>query len=74
MQDLQPMAKMMIAAGLLLTGVGLFLLFAGKVPGLGKLPGDIVVQKKNFSLYFPLTTSLALSAGLSLILWLIRKR
>lgn len=74
MQDLQPFGKIMIVAGLLMAGMGLVLLFAGKIPGLGKLPGDIVVEKKNFTFYFPLATSLVVSGVLSFLLWVLRRK
>ncbi len=48
--------------------IGGILLLAGKVPYLGKLPGDITIQKKNFTFYFPLATSILISLMVSLIL------
>jgi len=66
-----------IAKGLILIGsvlvVAGFLLAAQKLPFLGKLPGDIVVKKENFTFYFPLATSILLSIIISLILWIIGK-
>ena len=53
--------------------LGLVLTFAGKVPGLGRLPGDIVVRRGNFTFYFPLVTSLILSILLSVVLALFRR-
>jgi hypothetical protein len=41
--------------------------------GLGRLPGDISIQRPGFSFYFPLTSGLLVSAGLSLVLWLVRR-
>ena len=52
---------------------GIFLLF-GKVPLMGKLPGDIHIQKKNFTFYFPLTTSIFLSIFLTPLLNLIFRK
>jgi len=46
---------------------------AGKVPWLGRLPGDIYIRKENFTFYFPLATGILLSVIISLILWLLRK-
>ncbi len=57
---------------MVLVGLGIHLL--GKVPGIGKLPGDILVKKENFTFYFPLTTSIVLSLILSLIFYLFNKR
>ena len=66
--------KMLILFGLILAAVGGLMLFIGKVPYIGKLPGDIYVQRKNFSLYFPLTTSILLSIVLTLLFSLFSRR
>jgi hypothetical protein len=48
---------------------------SGKLPSwLGRLPGDIVIERKHFSLYFPLATSVILSVVLSLLFWLFTRR
>jgi formate hydrogenlyase subunit 3/multisubunit Na+/H+ antiporter MnhD subunit len=65
--------KILIVIGLGLAAVGVLLLLADKIPFLGRLPGDIVVKKDNFSFYFPLTTCLIVSIVLSLLLYLFRK-
>jgi hypothetical protein len=62
--------KMLIAAGLLIALLGIILIVAGNVPFLGKLPGDIVIRRKNFTLYFPLATGILLSVILTLIFWI----
>jgi len=74
MQDLDPFAKLLILFGLILVAVGGLLLFIGKVPYIGKLPGDIYVQRRNFSFYFPLTTSILLSIILTLLFSFFRRR
>ena len=61
----------MIVFGLVLTGVGIVLMFFDKIPLLGKLPGDINIKKDNFQFYFPITSSLILSFLLSIVFWLI---
>ncbi|MCX5680042.1 MAG: DUF2905 domain-containing protein [Candidatus Omnitrophica bacterium] len=66
--------KMLVFTGIVLMVIGALLIFSGKIPWLGKLPGDIYIQKKDFSLYFPITTSIMISVILSLVLMLIRKR
>ncbi|MCU7495334.1 MAG: DUF2905 domain-containing protein [Ignavibacteria bacterium] len=71
--QLQPFAKLIIFAGIALVVFGLILLFAGKIPFLGRLPGDIFIQRKNFTFYFPLATSILLSIIISLILYFFRK-
>jgi ribose/xylose/arabinose/galactoside ABC-type transport system permease subunit len=67
--------KILIVIGLSIAVLGLLLWLAGRsgVP-LGQLPGDIHVNRPGFKFYFPLTTCLILSAVLTLILWLLRKR
>lgn len=52
---------------------GLFII-GGKLPFVGRLPGDIVVQKKNFGFYFLITTCIIISIMFSLIMWLLRRR
>jgi hypothetical protein len=66
--------KMLIIFGVASIVIGGILMLSGKVPWLGRLPGDILVQKKNFTFYFPLATSILLSILLTLIFWLIKKR
>jgi len=68
------LGKMLVFTGILLIVVGTLFTFAGKIPWLGKLPGDIYIQKKNFSLYFPITTSIIISVVLSFVLMLMRKK
>jgi hypothetical protein len=65
-------AKFLIIAGLVMVGLGL-LWMVGERFGLGRLPGDIVVERGNFKFYFPLATSLVLSVVISLLLWLFSR-
>jgi hypothetical protein len=65
--------KSLIIIGLIIAAVGVVLTLAGKVPWLGRLPGDIYIKRDNFTFYFPLATSILISVILSLILWLLRK-
>ena len=65
--------KILIAVGLLLAAVGLFLTLGGRLNFIGKLPGDIRIERDNFSFFFPLGTCLLISMLLSLILWLFRR-
>ncbi len=62
----------LVALGLVIAGVGLVWVLAPSIPWLGRLPGDIRIERKNFSFYFPLVTCLLLSAVLTLVLWLVR--
>jgi hypothetical protein len=66
--------RALIVLGIVLVGVGVLLSLVGKVPWLGRLPGDIHVQRGNWSFYFPLATSLLLSVVLSLLFWLFSRR
>ena len=65
--------RFLIIAGLLIAGFGLLLTFTGKIPWLGRLPGDFFIRKENFTFYFPLATSIIVSVAITLILWLIRR-
>uniref|UniRef100_A0A831TW66 DUF2905 domain-containing protein n=1 Tax=Geobacter metallireducens TaxID=28232 RepID=A0A831TW66_GEOME len=70
---MQGLGKSLIVFGLIIAALGVVLTFAGKIPWLGRLPGDIYVKRDNFTFYFPLATSILVSVILSLILWLLRK-
>jgi hypothetical protein len=67
------LGKLLIILGIVLILAGLLVTFAGKIPFLGKLPGDIRIEREHFSVYFPLGTCLLLSLLLSLIFWLFRR-
>lgn len=69
----QQLGKVLIVLGLLVVIVGVLIYFFQRIPFLGKLPGDIMVKKENFTFYFPLATSIVLSLLLSLVFYLIRK-
>jgi hypothetical protein len=71
---MQEIGKTLIIFGAILLGVGLLLTFFQKIPFLGKLPGDILIQKKNFTFYFPVMTSILVSIILSLIFWIFSRR
>ena len=66
------MARWLIIAGVVLIVLGLAWPLLSKL-GLGRLPGDIRIERDGFTFYFPLTTGLIVSAVLSLILWFFRK-
>jgi hypothetical protein len=68
-----PLGKMLILLGIVIILIGLGLLFAHKIPYIGRLPGDIYVKKDNFTFYFPLGTCIVVSVVLSIIFWLFRK-
>ena len=62
----------LVIIGLLVAGIGIVWLFAPSIPLLGKLPGDIRIERENFRFYFPLTTCILLSLLLTGIMWLVR--
>ncbi len=66
--------KLLVVFGLVIAAVGFLLLIAGRVPWIGRLPGDIYVQRGNWTFYFPLATSLLISAVLTLIFWVLGAR
>jgi hypothetical protein len=66
--------KALVALGLLIALAGVVLMLVGRVPWLGRLPGDIHFQRGNFSFYFPLATSLLLSVVLTLLLYIVGRR
>ena len=70
---MQEIGKTLFVIGLLVAALGFFLWkLGGKLP-LGRLPGDIAIQKPNFSFYFPITTCIVISLALTLLMWLLRK-
>jgi hypothetical protein len=66
------MAGILIALGLVLLFAGLLWPYLSQI-GLGRLPGDIVMERKKVTLYFPLMTSLLASVLLSLVLWVVNR-
>lgn len=66
------MQKTLVILGLLLVLVGLAWPWLGKLP-FGRFPGDIVVNRENFRIYFPLTTMIIVSILLSVVVWFLRK-
>ena len=67
------LGRMLIIAGLVLVAIGLLIGLAPRLPWLGRLPGDILVRRGQFSFFMPITTCLLLSLALSLVLWLLRR-
>jgi hypothetical protein len=66
------MSRTLIVTGLAFLAAGLLWPLLTRI-GLGRLPGDIVIQRDNLTLYVPLTTTILISAVLSLILWLLNR-
>jgi hypothetical protein len=65
--------RMLVILGALLVIVGLGFMFAGKIPHIGRLPGDIYIKREKFSFYFPLATSIVVSIILTILFSIFRK-
>jgi len=64
--------RLLVTVGVLLVALGVLWPFVQKL-GLGRLPGDIVVEREHFRFYFPLATSILVSVVLTLLFWLLRR-
>ena len=74
MEPLRELGRTLLFLGGLLALVGAFFYFGGKLPlRLGRLPGDIVYEREHSTFYFPITTCILLSLGLSLLFWLLSR-
>jgi len=67
------LGKGILFLGIMLVIIGCIVMFSAKIPFIGKLPGDIYIQKKGFSFYFPLTTSILISILINTILYFLRR-
>ena len=67
------LGKMLIVVGIVFIIMGIAFLFGDKIPFLGRLPGDISIQKERFSFYFPITTCIIISIVLSILFAIFRK-
>jgi hypothetical protein len=68
------LAKFIMITGVLLVALGPIPFLAGRIPFLGRLPGDIAIERETFRFYVPLTTCILLSALLTLVAWLLGRR
>jgi Protein of unknown function (DUF2905) len=70
------LGRMLLAVGAVVALLGVLLILAEKFPGLriGRLPGDVAIERERWRLYFPLGTSILLSVVVSLVLWLLGRR
>lgn len=66
--------KALIVIGIVIVIVGIIVTFSPKIPYIGRLPGDILIKKENFTLYFPLATSVIVSIILSVIFYFFTRR
>ncbi|MGH7597321.1 MAG: DUF2905 domain-containing protein [bacterium] len=70
---MQDLGKILMLIGIVLLIAGAAFYFLKGIPFLGKLPGDILIKKENFTFYFPLATSLLLSLLLTLLFYFFKK-
>ncbi len=63
---------MLVIVGLVIAGIGLIWVLVPGLPRLGRLPGDVVIERQNSRFYFPIVTCIVISVVLSLVTWLIR--
>ena len=73
MTGLGPLGKMLILLGVFIILIGVLLVIGEKIPWIGRLPGDIIIRKKNFTFYFPIVTSILISIFLTLLFTLFGK-
>ena len=73
MSNFEPFGKLLILSGAFIVALGLLLTLWNRIPFLGKLPGDIFLQKGNLQFFFPIVTSLVISAVFTIIINLIIK-
>jgi uncharacterized protein HemY len=71
---MEEFGRILIFFGILISFFGVFLMLFPKVPFLGKLPGDILIKKDNFTFFFPLTTSIIISIILTLLFFLFGRK
>jgi membrane protein implicated in regulation of membrane protease activity len=74
MPDMNMLGKILLLFGAVLVAAGILLMLGAKLSWFGRLPGDIYIQKKSFTFFFPITTSIIISIILSIILILLRRR
>jgi hypothetical protein len=70
---MREIGKLLFIAGLVMAVAGLLIWRTGGLRGLGRLPGDLSVQRPGFSIYFPITTCIVISIILTLLMWLFRR-
>jgi hypothetical protein len=74
MFDFSGIGKILIIIGLVIAGIGGLILLGGKIPWIGRLPGDFYYKGKNFTFYFPLATSIIISIILTIILIFVGRK
>ena len=74
MFDVSGIGKILLIIGLVIAGIGVLFLLGGKIPWIGRLPGDFYYKGKNFTFYFPLATSIVVSIILTIIVLFISRK
>ncbi|MGE5557937.1 MAG: DUF2905 domain-containing protein [Bacillota bacterium] len=74
MQEFSFLGRMLVVIGIVIAGAGVIFMLAGRIPWLGRLPGDIVIKKGNFTGYFLFGTSILISLIWTLFFWLFGKK
>ena len=74
MTPVNGLGKLLIFLGAILIIVGAVIVLAGKIPWLGRLPGDIFIERRHVSFFFPITTSILISVIVSLVLYFLSRR
>ena len=69
---MQHPAWSLVVIGILIAGIGLLWVVAPSIPWLGKLPGDVAIERENFQFYLPITTCILLSVVVTGIMWVVR--
>lgn len=73
MENFGGIGKSLIVLGVILIVIGVIVYVGSKIPFIGRLPGDIYIKRDNFTIYFPLATSILVSIIITLIMYLFRK-
>lgn len=73
-EGIQHIGRLLMVIGLVVALIGALVMLSVKILWIGKLPGDILIQKKNFTFYFPLATSILISILLTILFWLFGRR
>jgi uncharacterized membrane protein YidH (DUF202 family) len=66
--------KILIIIGLVIAIVGVLIAMGGKIPWIGRLPGDITIKSEKYTFYFPLATTILISVVLTLIFWFVGRK
>jgi hypothetical protein len=72
-EEMRQLGWVLVIIGLVIVAIGALLIFEGKIPLFGRLLGDVVIRRENFTFYFPVVSMLIISAIISLILLFVRK-